>query len=93
MPSITPACGHWYCCTRNARDNDPSSSADHLGGRHGGRKVELDRHGGHRRGHHEDDQQHEHDVDERRDVDFGILFDVIARTAAATELSAHDVTP
>ena len=61
-----------------------------VGAGHGGRKVDLDRHGGQRRGHHEDDEEHKHHVHEGRHVDVGILLEVEpAAAAGAGELRRH----
>ena len=61
-----------------------------VGVRHRRRQVQADRHGRQRRGHHEDDQQHQHHVHEGRDVDFRVLLDGLAAVAAgSTQLRAH----
>ena len=57
-----------------------------------GRQVDADIDGGERRRHHEDDQQHQHDVDERRDVDLVLDLEIVA-AGARTKTHGHAVTP
>src|SRR6516165_9646396 len=55
------------------------------------REVDVDVDRGQRRGDHEDDQQHQNDVDERRDVDFmdvGELLLTVIKTYAHPDYSA-----
>ena len=58
-----------------------------------GRQVQTDRDGRHRRGDHEDDHQHQQNVDERRDVDIRRLFDGVLVPAGTTDLRSHAPSP
>src|SRR6516162_5167428 len=51
------------------------------------RQIDLNVDGGERRRHHEDNEQHQHHVDERRDVD---LMDLVQRVLAMVETYAHN---
>ena len=72
-PALTRSCAEVHeaigCGNVSGHRDEEAFALDGRGPtRHG--QIHVDAALNHRRGDHEDDQQHEHDVDERDDVDF-----------------------
>ena len=61
--------------------------------RRGGRQIDRQIDGRQRRSDHEDDEQHQHDVDEGRDVDVMRLAEFVAIVIEIAENSRHRPTP
>ena len=57
----------------------------------GCRKFDANVDGGERRGDHEDDEKHQHHVDERRDVDFVGFGQIVICTGFSAQTRTHDL--